>query len=144
MRCTGEDAVLSNTVGGPDAARYSKHKHINWREDMLSHAIDTAERWLSNSSACTRSNPDTSDTVQKIPLSYPQKVPVRMPCLDVIIPSYRCDPSMLRALTSLQTSAVVSLNTIVVVDRPDAPTLPEIKALESYAVDRVVCSKATP
>lgn len=56
--------------------------------------------------------------------------------MDVVIPTYRCDLSMLRALTSLGSSDAVSLNTIVVVDRPDAPTLQEIQALQSYAVAR--------
>jgi hypothetical protein len=105
---------------------------------MLTDAINTAERWLTNSIKSTASSPGNSNTVQKYPPEHSQKIPQRVQCLDVVVPTYRCDPSMLRALTSLDTPADVSLNTIVVVDRPDAPTLQEIKALESYDPNRVV------
>jgi hypothetical protein len=107
---------------------------------MLTRAIDTAERWLSNSCAPTTVIPGTSNSnvAQKFPPKHSQKIPKRVPCLDVVVPTYRCNPAMLRALTSLKTAADVSLNTVVVVDRPDAPTLPQIKALQSYEVDRVV------
>jgi hypothetical protein len=142
----GEDAVLSNTIGGPDNARYSKHKQVNWRGEMLTHAIDTAANWLSHFFAPTTTTPSNSNTnsAQKISQKYSQRIPKRVPCLDVVVPTYRCNAAMLRALTTLKTGADVSLNTVVVVDRPDAPTLPQIKALQSYEVDRVVRTSDAP
>jgi hypothetical protein len=135
----GEDAVLSNIIGGPDNARYSKRKQVNWRGEMLTRAIERAANWLSSSCAPTKTPPGNSnaDAAQKITPKHSQRIPKRVPCLDVVVPTYRCDPEMLKALTSLK-AADVSLNTVVVVDRPDAPTLPQIKALQSYDADRVV------
>lgn len=97
---------------------------------MLSQAIETDSRCLSTSLEYSTGDTSTSSTLQKVPKC--------VPCMDVVIPTYRCDPSMLCALTSLGSSDVVSLNTLVIVDRSDAPTLDEIKVLESYEVDRVV------
>lgn len=102
---------------------------------MLTRAIDTASHWLSSTLQSTKSG---------VLHKNPPKLPQRFPCLDVVIPTYRCDPGMLRALMSLRCTDAVSLNTIVVVDRPDAATMEDIKALESYETDRVVCPSVNP
>ena len=115
-RFTGAGAVLYNTVGGPNTARYIKHDEVNWRGDVLSKAIDKLEHWMSVNA------PDSQ----------------RIPCLDVVVPTYRCNVDMLRALVSLHCDDAVSLHSLIVVDRPDAPNLKDIQALSSYAPNRVV------
>jgi glycosyltransferase involved in cell wall biosynthesis len=59
-------------------------------------------------------------------------------CIDVIIPTYRCDLRRLRALCTLACSHPASVQTLIVVDRPNTPNLAELRALACYAADRTV------
>ena len=118
-------ARLNNTVGGAAQPRYHKAgRHLDtrqdqWRGAILSRAIDKLEQWLENRV------PGVSSTA-------------RLPCLDVVIPTYRCDESALKALTSLGCRRPVALHTTLVVDRPDAKNLDQIRQLASQEPNRTV------
>ena len=118
-------ARLNNTVGGAAQPRYHKAgTHLDTRQDQwrgatLSRAIDTLEQWLE------RRVPDAATTA-------------RLPCLDVVIPTYRCDESALKALAFMKSKRPVALHTTLVVDRPDAENLDQIQKLASQEPNRTV------
>lgn len=107
-------AALKNLVGGKDAARYPK-SGVRWQDDVLTRELERFSR-----------------------LARPAGPRYR--CLGVVVPTYRCDISMLRDIVSLKSTVYpnVSVQTIVVVDRPDAESLEEVKSLTSYAKDHCV------
>lgn len=109
-----DTAALKNLVGGGDEARYPKCG-IRWQDAVLTREL---ERFLR--------------------LARPAGPRYR--CLGVVVPTYRCDVSMLRDLVSLKPVVYphVSVQTVVVVDRPDTERLEEVKALTSYTKDRCV------
>lgn len=118
-------ARLNNTVGGAAQPRYHKAgTHLDTRQDQwrgatLSRAIDTLEQWLE------RRVPDAATTAC-------------LPCLDVVIPTYRCDESALKALAFMKSKRPVALHTTLVVDRPDAENLDQIQKLASQEPNRTV------
>lgn len=109
-----DTASLKNLVGGADAARYPKFG-VRWQDSVLTRELEIFQR-----------------------LARP-KGP-RHRCLGVVVPTYRCDVSMLRDIVSLKPTVYpnVSVQTIVVVDRPDAESLEEVKALTSFTKDHLV------
>eukprot|EP00892_Ulva_mutabilis_P003593 jgi/Ulvmu1/1605/UM111_0034.1 len=125
-------AALRNRIGGAQAARYAKAADFVWRDAILSEAVTTMERHLNE-------NPVRDGTPSGSGGSAAPSA-AQIPCLDIVIPTYRCDVSMLRALAALGAPehVPVALQTLIVVDRPDAPELGEIQELASYAVNRVV------
>lgn len=118
-------AALRNRVGGAAAARYAKAGEFVWRDEILTDAIAALERFLTANTRCGGAHAVRA---------------ARVPCLDIVVPTYRCDAAMLRAFADLgaKGGAAVSLQTLIVVDRPDAAELPEIEALASHATNRVV------
>jgi len=113
-------SYLVNTIGGAGEARYVKSKRLIWRADVLTRAIDRMAYYLHSI------------------LGQEAASSAMVPCINVVIPTYRCDVDRLRALTNLECRRDVSLTTIVVVDRPDAEALSDIRALASYASNRIV------
>lgn len=107
-------ARLVNGRGGSAASRYEKAS-VAWRDVLLTRGIETIERWLAE-----RHGIDGR----------------RVPCVDIIVPTYRCDEAALEAVCALRGRA--SLHVLIVVDRPDASNLPAIKALGSHAPDHTV------
>ena len=117
-------ASVCNTVGGSVAARYGKEDSESvWHGEVLSRAV-----------AQLQSAVEPYDAT-------------RTPCIDVVIPTFRCDPEALIRLTSItfDNGSKASLNIIIVVDRPDTPNLAELcTTLTSYAANRVVRVFAMP
>ena len=107
-------AALKNLVGGKDEARYPK-SGVRWQDAVLSRELERFSR-----------------------LARPTGPRYR--CLGVVVPTYRCDVSMLRDITSLKPTVYsnVTVQTVVVVDRPDAKSLEAVKALTSYTKDHSV------
>ena len=114
-------AELRNQVGGKDVARYEKAGDLVWRGRILTDAIASVERLLCESVG--------RDAARR----------ARVPCLDVVVPTYRCDVGVLRELSRLECIRDASVHTLIVVDRPEAPTVTEIKTqLASYEANKVV------
>eukprot|EP00752_Nemacystus_decipiens_P005824 g5264.t1 len=109
-----DTAALKNLVGGADKARYVKCG-VRWQGAVLTRELERFSR-----------------------LARPTGPRYR--CLGVVVPTYRCDVSMLRDIVSLRPSVYphVSVQTVVVVDRPDAESLENVRALSSYAKDHCV------
>jgi hypothetical protein len=117
------NARLRNEIGGSATARYTKKTDVVWRDHMLTESIRKLGDWLQ------REHPNTG----------PRKNGAKtIPCLDVIVPTYRCDVDMLSCICNLRPTTLASICTIIVVDRPDAPNLDEIKNLQSYSENRLV------
>lgn len=116
-------AALCNRIGGAQAARYAKASDLVWRDSLLTAAVGTLDRFL-------RAHAQSRGAA----------VVPQVPCLDIVVPTYRCDVSMLRKLAALGAPArvPVALQTLIVVDRPDVPHLADIEALASYEANRVV------
>ena len=118
-------ARLTNTVGGAAQPRYHKAgTHLDtrqdeWKKEVLSCAVIKLEQWLKQQ-------------------AFEAAVSARVPCLDVVIPTYRCNKDALTKLTSLEANRPVALHITLVVDRPDADNLDEIRQLASQKCNRTV------
>ena len=112
------NASLRNAVGGKGAARYNKEggAAAQWREQLLDKGIDILCRWIQIAAPAAK----------------------RVPCIDVVVPTFRCDRQMLAALASLPCNRDASVHTIIVCDRPDADNLDEVQRLLSYTPNRTV------
>ncbi len=98
-----ERARLANTVGGAGAARYDKHQ-FDWAPALAAAAAKLT--------ACHAAH-------------------ASLTCLNIVVPSFRCDVVALRRITALAAPAGVSLHVLVVVDNPVAPKLDELVDLLS-------------
>lgn len=109
-----DTAALKNLVGGKDSARYPKFG-VRWQDAILTRELERFSRLV-------------------------QPTGPRYRCVGVVVPTYRCDVTMLRDIVALKSTVYpdVSVQIIVVVDRPDAETLEEVVALASYTKDHVV------
>ena len=116
-------AQLTNTQGGKQEARYTKAGGFVWRNALLTDAIATLQRWLAVNAPAAR----------------------QVPCLDVVIPTFRGNVKLLQSLSRLQCppDIPVSLHTLIIVDNPDAD-IPAIEKLTSYAANRTVRVYAMP
>ena len=107
---------LTNTVGGFGEARYKKAKGFHWKGDVLSDGIDKLDCLLRK----------TSPYIKQVI------------CIDVVIPTFRCDLSLLVPLCTLDCKQKASVRTIVVVDNPETENLEAIRGLASYENGRLV------
>ena len=75
---------VRNAVGGAGTARYAKAANLVWRGDILTRAIDRVANHLRDviGEEAARAS--------------------RVPCFDVVVPTFRCDVDMLRALSQLE------------------------------------------
>lgn len=120
-------ASLDNTIGGFGDARYEKQQ-CNWMYDTLTRAVAKLRNKL------------------KIKVSgegrgRASRPPPEVLCLNVVVPSYRCDPSMLKTITQLRASSVlVSVQILVVVDNPSlaAARKDELSQLTDYSFNHLV------
>ena len=108
-------STLKNSIGGSDDARYRKHGNFEWQGDILTTSIAQLHAVL-------------------LPLVGDKQIP----CIDVVIPTYRCDISMLTSLASLTANRPVSIHTIIICDKPETDNLEQVRSLTSYAHDRTV------
>ena len=109
-------ARLCNQIGGAGDARYHKEGNFVWRDTILTKAIEKLTTWLT--------------------INAPRAQPY--PCIDVVIPTYRCNVEILSQLANLGCSRNASVHTIIVVDRPTAENLSELSGLCSYSPNRTV------
>lgn len=61
----------------------------------------------------------------------------RLTPLNVVVPSYRCDPTVLARITRLHAECA-SVHILIVVDDPTSPNLPAVKRLEDHSINHVV------
>lgn len=117
--CYTEHATLTNAVGGFGTARYVKAGENLWRNSTLTVAIERLDAFMKGKF---------------------QQVPPQVPCIDVVVPTYRCDVDALKELCSLecQWPGGVAIHTTLVVDRPETDNLNQLLALASYAPNRTV------
>jgi Glycosyl transferase family 2 len=90
------DARLRNGIGGENRARYVKHD-INWRGQVLSSNLKMLEMHL-----------------QRKPFGI---------CMDIVVPSWRCDVELLRRICRLRGSKHLNVRAWIVVDNPDTTLL---------------------
>lgn len=104
-------ASLENTVGGAGPARYVK-QHVEWQGELLASAVT------------------------KLLMHY---TPGRaaMPCIDVVVPTFRCDPSALRCIAAL-TTRDASVNILLIVDNPASLNLPDLLTLQDWSLNHLV------
>mmetsp|Transcript_7212 Transcript_7212/g.10150 ORF Transcript_7212/g.10150 Transcript_7212/m.10150 type:complete len:1017 (-) Transcript_7212:189-3239(-) len=111
---------LRNTIGGADASRYRKISSFCWRDTILSKAIQKLSMWLEHKK------------VQKAQQYH---------CLDVVVPSYRCDINLLQNFANLRVSIQpASITIVIVVDNPDLSPehLAIIQSLQSHDPNHIV------
>ncbi len=106
-------------MGGRGAARYQKHQ-MCWRDELLSGAVSQLEAWLLSEQGVTQ-------------------VVKQIPCINVVVPSYRCNVEMLRRITALDvTGCSASVHILVVVDDPNSTSLEDVQALEDWSPGHLV------
>jgi hypothetical protein len=123
-------ARLCNTVGGSGAARYTKEKSVLWRDGMLTEFIHTLDTWLNVNKE------KEGERGGKVGKGGNNSRAI--PCIDVVVPTYRCDVKMLARICGLRTTAAASICKLIVVDRPDAANLQDVLALQSWRENDVV------
>lgn len=105
-------ASLENTIGGAGESRYSKQS-VQWQGDVLSIAV--------------------SKLLHSSGLQQP------VVCIDVIIPTFRCDLSYLNTLTQLGVSSdCCSVHFLVVVDNPGSDTARNLVILNDWSPNHLV------
>jgi hypothetical protein len=97
------DVKLLNSVGGKFASRYEKIP-IRFHTTLLNRSL------------------------QNLSLAMPAFTPII--CLDVVVPTFRCDIDVLSRIVSLKTSIQASIGFVLVVDQPHSPLAQQVKILE--------------
>ncbi|KAF9526234.1 NAD-dependent epimerase/dehydratase [Crepidotus variabilis] len=105
---------LSNGIGGGDDCRYEKKHAEDWTFEVLDSATDSAEAWLLTS---------VDNPIQK-------KL-----TLDVVIPCYRVDLTVLNTMLSLKSSPTCSTMFIVIIDNPLSPHIFELESRYAHRPD---------
>lgn len=100
------ESRISNRIGGKDDARYTKIHVQEWTYRILDDAVDTAKEWLA--------------------VHRPTKLPKLT--LDVIIPCYRVDMSILNMILQLKPSPSCAVMFIIIIDNPNSPSIAELEA----------------
>lgn len=113
-------ASLENIIGGKGDARYSKH-NFKWQTNVLTTAVSKVSAFLSSYSLST-GQAQTSAGI---------------PCINVVVPSYRCELSMLRGITTLSATSPASVHILVVVDNP-CVSLEPLRELEDWSHNHLV------
>lgn len=105
-------ATLENTIGGSGDARYNKHD-CAWQDGMLTKAV--------------------ANLLEKVHV----EMPVR--CLNVVVPTFRCDVHILRRITALLASDEnTSVHFVVVVDNPTSTNAQEMDELQDWSPNHTV------
>jgi hypothetical protein len=104
-------AALENTVGGAGPARYVK-QHVEWQGELLASAVAKLLTHYAAGRAAT-------------------------PCIDLVVPSFRCDAAALRRIAAL-TARDASVNILIVVDNPASRNLPDLLALQDWSLNHLV------
>ena len=113
-------AVLENTIGGIEEARYVK-RAIRWNNDQLTQYIE------------------------KLHVELPGAK--RFLCVDVVVPTFRVNVALLRQVVALRASVeAVAITFWIIVDNPDAPqaALDQVRLLESLGNNYTVNVRVHP
>ncbi|KAK3253572.1 hypothetical protein CYMTET_37177 [Cymbomonas tetramitiformis] len=103
------DARLENSLGGQfPSARYRKDR-VRFENDILT-------QWLS-----------------RLHKALLPSCPKRVPCLDVVVPTFRCDLAQLRRITALRASVPVAVSFWIIQDNPDSPLRQQIKNMQQVS-----------
>ncbi|KAF8961160.1 NAD-dependent epimerase/dehydratase [Flammula alnicola] len=104
---------ISNGVGGEAEARYTKKRAEDWTFDTLDNAVSVVEEWLQ---------------------THQYKIEKHV-ALDVVVPCYRVDLSILDTILGLKSSATCTAMFIVIVDNPSSPNLYELRNKYAHRAD---------
>ena len=99
--------TLKNTIGGREDARYMKQR-IRFEDAILSTAVRTIRDALG-----AHIKP--------------------FPCLDVVVPAFRCDLAALTRITQLRASREVFVSFWVILDNPKHPNADKVRGLQTVA-----------
>jgi glycosyltransferase involved in cell wall biosynthesis len=113
------DCSLVNTIGGKHSARYTKHS-LRFEGEMLSSAISTLLKAIDKSM-------ENGTKIQRSLSVKPRT------CLDVVVPTYRCDIQKLRTITSLQASWPAQVSFWLVLDNPSHRNAPTVRDMQTVA-----------
>ena len=114
-----QNSFLENKIGGENDARYIKKNNFHWQGDILTKSINKLDEWLLN-----------------LNISYNS---LQIPCIDVIIPTYRCNLSILQNICDLSSEREnIDIHKIIIVDNPQSENLEQIKKLQSYNYHRTI------
>jgi hypothetical protein len=104
-----ETCSLENRIGGMNDARYIKNR-VRFEGDILSVALQRLEVVLGSEHRS-------------------------VPCIDVVVPTYRCDVSLLKKITSMRASLALhaQVSFWIILDNPDSPHAKEVTAMQSVA-----------
>lgn len=94
-------ARLSNTIGGAGDARYRK-RHVPWTGHTLTDARAAARRWLEQRVGAASLLPPAASGIT----------------LDVVVPTYRVQSSMLARILALRVPPGVTMQFTIICDRP--------------------------
>lgn len=97
------DSILENTIGGKADARYVKQR-LRFEDNILTNAIK-----------CVKQN---------LPQGH-----YTVPCLDIVVPCYRCDLEILDKILSLRTSRLAQVSFWIVLDNPNHPRSDQVRDL---------------
>ena len=104
------DSVLENTIGGKDQARYTKNR-LRFEDNILTSGIKHIQSVLHKS--------DVSFNL--------------IPCLDIVVPCYRCDVDTLQKVLSLRASRDAQISFWVVLDNPTHHRSDEVRSLKEVS-----------
>ena len=110
------DAALKNTIGGADEARYTKQR-LRFEDDILTDGIQVVKAALNRRSLI---------------------------CLDVVVPTFRCDLAGLRRITELRASWDAQVSFWIILDNPTHPAAAEVRALQTVASNYQVNVRCHP
>eukprot|EP00955_Chlamydomonas_euryale_P085736 364152-Chlamydomonas_euryale.AAC.9 len=117
-------ASLTNLLGGRKNARYLK-KPVYWQGYLLDNGIAVFDAWLRS---CLDAGGDGA--------AQPVK---QVPCINVVIPTFRCNVKRLSRMTELRVSgASACVHILIVIDNPKSPDIKDVQALQSYEPNHLV------
>ena len=113
------DCCLVNTIGGKHSARYTKQS-IRFEGDLLSSAIPVVLKAVNG--------PEHLNMASEIHIPVKPRM-----CLDVVVPTYRCDIEKLTTITSLRASWPVQVSFWLVLDNPTHHNAPTVRDMQTVA-----------
>lgn len=127
---------MSNTLGGALSEPRYDRVHVDWKFDVIDDYTTRVLRHLGFAaelvdSAALLQNTDTDASVSRPSHEHGPLMRVLPITLDVVIPSYRVDLSILRCILSMKVPDDVCTLFIIVVDNPGSPHLAAVQALEA-------------
>ncbi|GAQ83776.1 hypothetical protein KFL_001610170 [Klebsormidium nitens] len=111
-----EDVVLENAVGGQSAPRYARHPVLNWKNKELHEGVKLLDGYLDRKCGSEKASA------------------AHLLLLDVVVPTFRCDVSLLNGIRSLRIPEGVATTFIFIIDDPaKKEQIERIKEWESAA-----------